>query len=255
MIRTTALAVLLAVSFPTVATEQARDKPDLAKAKEIAGGVCVACHGADGNSPAAANPILAGQIPQYIYKQLSNFKAVDGKPAVRNNAIMGGMVAALSDEDMRSLSVYFSQQKMQPSVAKDEKLLADGKTLWRKGDFEKGIPACAGCHGPAGAGSASTVSEAGRTVRRVHVHSVEELPESGAGQRRREGDACDCRQALRSADQRCFRVRCRSALGAGGPRSHGWKARGRRVVDILPPWQGPPDALVWYDFLTRKDAS
>ncbi|MBK8385618.1 MAG: cytochrome c4 [Candidatus Accumulibacter sp.] len=152
MIRTTALAVLLAVSFPTVATEQARDKPDLAKAKEIAGGVCVACHGADGNSPAAANPILAGQIPQYIYKQLSNFKAVDGKPAVRNNAIMGGMVAALSDEDMRSLSVYFSQQKMQPSVAKDEKLLADGKTLWRKGDFEKGIPACAGCHGPAGAG-------------------------------------------------------------------------------------------------------
>ena len=152
MIRTTALAVLLAVSFPTVATEQARDKPDLAKAKEIAGGVCVACHGADGNSPAAANPILAGQIPQYIYKQLSNFKAVDGKPAVRNNAIMGGMVAALSDEDMRSLSVYFSQQKMQPSVAKDEKLLADGKTLWRKGDFEKGIPACAGCHGAAGAG-------------------------------------------------------------------------------------------------------
>lgn len=152
MIRTTALAVLLAVSFPTVATEQARDKPDLAKAKEIAGGVCVACHGADGNSPAAANPILAGQIPQYIYKQLSNFKAVDGKPAVRNNAIMGGMVAALSDEDMRSLSVYFSQQKMQPSVAKDEKLLADGKTLWRKGDFEKGVPACAGCHGPAGAG-------------------------------------------------------------------------------------------------------
>jgi len=152
MIRTTALAVLLAVSFPTVATEQAKDKPDLAKAKEIAGGVCVACHGADGNSPAAANPILAGQIPQYIYKQLSNFKAVDGKPAVRNNAIMGGMVAALSDEDMRSLSVYFSQQKMQPSVAKDEKLLADGKTLWRKGDFEKGVPACAGCHGPAGAG-------------------------------------------------------------------------------------------------------
>ncbi len=152
MIRTTALAVLLAVSFPTVATEQAKDKPDLAKAKEIAGGVCVACHGADGNSPAAANPILAGQIPQYIYKQLSNFKAVDGKPAVRNNAIMGGMVAALSDEDMRSLSVYFSQQKMQPSVAKDEKLLAEGKTLWRKGDFEKGVPACAGCHGPAGAG-------------------------------------------------------------------------------------------------------
>jgi cytochrome c553 len=162
----------LRFSWPPVSppSQQNRQRQvDLAKAKEIAGGVCVACHGADGNSPAAANPILAGQIPQYIYKQLSNFKAVDGKPAVRNNAIMGGMVAALSDEDMRSLSVYFSQQKMKPSVAKDEKLLADGKTLWRKGDFEKGVPACAGCHGPAGAGSASTVSAAGRTVRRVHA--------------------------------------------------------------------------------------
>ena len=150
MIRTTALAVLLTASFPAFATEQA--KPDLAKAKEIAEGVCVACHGADGNSPAAANPILAGQIPEYLYKQLSNFKAAEGKPAVRSNPIMGGMVAALSDEDMRSLSVYFSQQKMKPSVAKEEKLLAQGKTLWRMGDFEKGVPACAGCHGPAGAG-------------------------------------------------------------------------------------------------------
>ncbi|MEF8710025.1 MAG: cytochrome c [Candidatus Accumulibacter propinquus] len=105
----------------------------MAKAKEIAGGVCVACHGADGNSPAAANPILAGQIPQYLYKQLSNFKAVDGKPAVRNNAIMGGMVAALSDEDMRSLSVYFSQQKMQPSVAKDENCLRMARRFGARG--------------------------------------------------------------------------------------------------------------------------
>ena len=150
MIRTTALAVLLAASFPAFAAEQA--KVDLAKAKEIAEGVCVACHAADGNSPTAANPILAGQIPEYLYKQLSNFKAVDGKPAVRENAIMGGMVAALSDEDMRSLSVYFSQQKMKPSLAKQEKLLADGQAIWRKGDFAKGVPACAGCHGPAGAG-------------------------------------------------------------------------------------------------------
>jgi len=152
MIRTTTLAVLLAASFSVFAAEQAKTKVDLTKAKEIAEGMCVACHGADGNSPAPANPILAGQIPEYLYKQLSNFKAVDGKPAVRNNAIMGGMVAALSDEDMKSLSVYFSQQKMKPSAAKEEKLLAEGKTLWRGGDFEKGIPACAGCHGPAGAG-------------------------------------------------------------------------------------------------------
>ena len=152
MIRTTALAVLLAASLPVLAADQAKAKPDLAKAREIAEGVCVACHGADGNSPTSANPIIAGQLPEYIYKQLSNFKSVDGKPPVRNNAIMGGMVAALSDEDMRGLALYFAQQKIKPSVAKEEKLLAEGKSLWRMGDFSKGVPACAGCHGPAGAG-------------------------------------------------------------------------------------------------------
>ncbi|WP_313951684.1 c-type cytochrome [Accumulibacter sp.] len=152
MIRTTALALLLVASLPALATERAPAKVDLAKAQEIAEGLCVACHGADGNSPTSANPILAGQMPEYLYKQLSNFKSVDGKPPLRDNAIMGGMVAALSDEDMKSLSVYFSQQKMKPSVAKDEKLLSEGRALWRKGDFDKGIPACAGCHGPAGAG-------------------------------------------------------------------------------------------------------
>ncbi len=152
MIRTTALAVLLAASFPAFSAEPAKAQVDLAKAKETAESVCVGCHGADGNSPSSANPILAGQGSEYLYKQLSNFKAGDNKPAVRNNPIMSGMVAALSDEDMRGLAVYFAQQKIKPSVAKEEKLLAEGKTLWRMGDFQKGIPACAGCHGPAGAG-------------------------------------------------------------------------------------------------------
>lgn len=152
MIRTTALAVLLAASYPAIANEQANTPVDLAKAKEIAESVCVGCHGADGNSQVAANPILAGQIPGYLYKQLGDFKSTDGKPAMRNNPIMGGMVATLSDGDMKSLAVYFSQQKMKPSLAKEERLLAEGKTLWRQGDFAKGVPACAGCHGPAGAG-------------------------------------------------------------------------------------------------------
>lgn len=152
MIRTTALAVLLAASFSAFASEEAKATVDLAKAKQIAEGVCVACHGADGNSPAATNPNIAGQIPEYLHKQLTNFKAVDGKPAVRNSPIMGGMVAALSEEDMKSLSVYFSQQKLKPSTGKDEKLVAEGQKLWRMGDFDKGVPACAGCHGATGAG-------------------------------------------------------------------------------------------------------
>lgn len=156
MIRSTALAVFFAASFSVCAAEEAsapaHAKVDLAKAKQIAESVCVACHGADGNSMLPANPKLAGQIPEYLNKQLSNFKSIDGKPAVRNNPIMGGMAAMLSEEDAKSLAVYFSQQKLQPAAVTDEALAAEGKKLWRMGDFEKGVPACAGCHGATGAG-------------------------------------------------------------------------------------------------------
>ena len=152
MIRNTAMALLLAATFNVNAADQAPAKADPAKAKPIAESVCVGCHGVDGNSPAAPNPNLAGQHAAYIAKQLSNFKPVGDKPALRDNAIMAGMAAGLSDEDIRNLAAYFSQQKLTPAVAKDEKLIAEGQKLWRMGDFEKGIPACAGCHGPAGAG-------------------------------------------------------------------------------------------------------
>ncbi|HRC59882.1 MAG: cytochrome c4 [Propionivibrio sp.] len=152
MIRNTALAFFVATSFSVFAAEEATTKLDLAKGKQIAETVCVGCHGADGNSPTSANPSLAGQGSEYLFKQLTQFKSDDGKPAVRNNPIMSGMTAALSVEDMKSLAFYFSQQKLKPATATDEKLVSAGKSLWRKGDFERGIPACAGCHGPTGAG-------------------------------------------------------------------------------------------------------
>ncbi|WP_371323320.1 c-type cytochrome [Dechloromonas sp. ZY10] len=152
MIRTAAMAILLATSFVTHASDEAKAKADPAKGKAIAETVCVACHGADGNSAASANPHLAGQIEEYLFKQLKNFKAADGKPAARNNPIMGGMVAGLSEEDMKNVAAWFSSQKLKPASAKDESKLALGQKLWRQGDFKKGIPACAGCHGPAGAG-------------------------------------------------------------------------------------------------------
>ncbi len=152
MIRTTAIAIMSAFCCTAFAADIAKGKPDLEKAKKIAETVCIACHGADGNSPTSANPILAGQGADYLLKQLTEFKAADGKPAIRNNPIMAGMTAALSPEDMKSLAVYFSQQKIKPSAATNEKLVETGKHLWRKGDFDRGIPACSGCHGPAGAG-------------------------------------------------------------------------------------------------------
>lgn len=134
------------------AEEKAAAQPDTAKAQQTATTVCAGCHAADGNSVAAVNPKLAGQHPEYIYKQLKNFKAADNKPAERSNPIMGGMVAALDDADMKGLAAYFSAQKLKPDAAKDAKSVEAGQKLYRAGDAAKGLPACAGCHGPAGAG-------------------------------------------------------------------------------------------------------
>ena len=150
-IRTPVFAVLLmTASFSVFAAEAAQ--PDLAKAKTTAETVCVACHNVDGNSTIPANPILAGQGSAYLLKQLTEFKAAEGKPAIRKNDIMAGMTSMLSADDMKGLALYFSQQKQKPAASTDEKLVETGKILWRKGDFERGVPACAGCHGPAGAG-------------------------------------------------------------------------------------------------------
>jgi len=152
MIRTTALAVLVSISFTALAANEANEDTGLAKARQTAQTVCAACHGTDGNSPTSANPIIAGQIPEYLLKQLKEFQSIDGKPAVRNNPIMAGMTAALNAEDMKALARYFSQQKQKPSAATSAKLVETGRTLWRRGDSERGIAACAGCHGPTGAG-------------------------------------------------------------------------------------------------------
>jgi cytochrome c553 len=90
-------------------------KADPAKAQQIASTVCVACHGADGNSPAPANPKLASQHPDYLNKQLANFKSGE-----RKSAIMAGMAAMLSPEDMKNVAAYFGGQKQAPSAAQDK---------------------------------------------------------------------------------------------------------------------------------------
>lgn len=134
------------------AAKKAVDKADPAKGQAIATQVCVACHAADGNSIAPANPKLAGQFPEYLHKQLVNFKPQGAKKAERENPIMAGMVANLSPEDMKNLAAYYAGQKLKPAAAKDKALAAAGQKLWRGGNAETGVPACAGCHGPDGSG-------------------------------------------------------------------------------------------------------
>ncbi|MFH1603503.1 MAG: c-type cytochrome [Pseudomonadota bacterium] len=150
MKRVMALTAVFAV-FAAVAAE-APFKGDAAKAQVVVNQVCAACHAADGNSQIAANPKLAGQFPEYLYKQLSNFKAAAGKNAERRNAVMAGMVANLSPDDMRNLAAYFGGQAARPGAAKSKDLVALGRKIYRGGIAMKNLPACASCHGPNGAG-------------------------------------------------------------------------------------------------------
>lgn len=130
-------------------------KGDAAKAQSIVNQVCAACHASDGNSPVAVNPKLAGQIPEYLHKQLANFKPAGGKKAERDNPVMAGMVANLSPEDMRNLAAYFAGQAAKPGAAKSKDLVALGQKIYRGGLAGKGVAACASCHGPNGAGMPS----------------------------------------------------------------------------------------------------
>lgn len=151
MLRQLALAAGIALCWPGAAQAQG-SKPDLAKAQSTAQQVCAACHAADGNSPTSANPKIAGQFPEYLAKQLMNFKAQGGKKPERDNAVMAGMVATLSTEDMKNLAAYYAGQKMKPASAKDKQLASQGQKLFRGGNSATGVAACAGCHGPDGAG-------------------------------------------------------------------------------------------------------
>jgi len=108
---------------------------------------CVACHGAAGNSTITQNPKLAGQHDAYIQKQLHNFKGPD-----RNNAIMTGIAKALGEDDVRNIAAYLEQQKPAPGSARNKNTVDHGKKIYRAGIAEKQVPACAGCHGPNGAG-------------------------------------------------------------------------------------------------------
>ena len=122
------------------------------KAQGIAAQVCAACHAPDGNGTASANPKIAGQFPEYLHKQLADFKPRAGNKPARESAIMGGMVANLSEADMKGLAAYYAGQALKPAAAADKDLATLGQKIWRGGNAATGVAACAGCHGPAGAG-------------------------------------------------------------------------------------------------------
>ncbi len=123
-----------------------------AEAGKTKAAMCGACHGADGNSLVPAYPKLAEQHPQYITKQLVDFKTAlntAGKEG-RNDPIMGGMAATLTEQDMADISAFFASQKISATGASAN---AKGKKLYQGGDADRSITACIACHGSAGKGS------------------------------------------------------------------------------------------------------
>jgi cytochrome c553 len=147
-----AAAILAAAFAGTAFAADPLPKADLAKGQKIATEVCAACHGPDGNSIGPANPKLAGQIPEYLAKQLANFRPGKDNRADRPNNIMAGFAATLSPEDMRSVAAFYAGQKLSPEKAQDKSTVELGQRIFRAGIAEKSVPACAGCHGPTGAG-------------------------------------------------------------------------------------------------------
>lgn len=136
-----------ALAAASLAAHGQTAKPDLAKGAAQYGQVCVACHAADGNSTTPVNPKLAQQHPEYLVKQLHEFKT--GK---RENAIMVGFASSLSDEDMRNISFWLASQKGKLGSAVNKDLVSLGERIYRGGIPDRQVAACVGCHSPNGAG-------------------------------------------------------------------------------------------------------
>jgi cbb3-type cytochrome c oxidase subunit III len=132
---------------PAAQAPAAPAAPDRAAGEQKYTAVCAACHGADGNSGTPAYPKLAAQHPEYIVKQLQEFKS--GK---RANPIMQGFAAQLNDQDMKNIAAYVTASKGKPGFAKDKELVSLGEKIYRGGILARNVPACAGCHSPNGAG-------------------------------------------------------------------------------------------------------
>ncbi|HHF7374861.1 c-type cytochrome [Legionella bozemanae] len=111
--------------------------------------VCTACHGQEGNSANPQWPNIAGQHPKYFIKQLHDMKDSN----LRDAPTMKALVAALNEQDMDDLAVYYAKMPLAQGST-PEKFLKRGEQIYRGGDFAKRITACIACHGPKGTGNA-----------------------------------------------------------------------------------------------------
>ncbi|MBK6850545.1 MAG: cytochrome c4 [Burkholderiales bacterium] len=145
----TILALGLAALLSTASANETKPeaKVDPARGAELSATICGACHTNDGSRGVPANPILQGQHPEYLVKQLGEFKSDQ-----RASAIMKGFASMLSDADMKSVAAFYSSKQPAAGAARDKDLVRLGEKIYRGGIADRSIPACAGCHSPTGMG-------------------------------------------------------------------------------------------------------
>lgn len=173
--------VIAALAFFASATASAESliegSVEAGQAKAV---VCGACHGIDGNSVNPEWPSLAGQHARYAYEQLEAFK--NGN---RANPLMTGQAMALSDDDMKNLSVYFEAQNAAARSAPDESLVDKGEAIYRGGIREKGVAACIACHGPTGLGNPASSYPV--IAGQYQVYAAKQLRDYASGARKSDG--------------------------------------------------------------------
>ena len=145
-------ALLLAVSAAGAADPQV----DLKRAEQIVAGRCFLCHGAEGESASPIFPRLAGQHPEYIAKQLADFKSG------RRKGTMNDQVQELTEEEMKALGAFFSHKKPKAYTVSDQDLAAVGRYIYHKGNPFSGVASCTSCHGPQGDGTVQLPRLAGQ---------------------------------------------------------------------------------------------
>lgn len=149
--------LIFALSLLLCAPGARAQAPDLERAKKIASGSCVLCHGEQGESASEVFPRLAAQHPAYIAKQLAAFKS-----GARKSTSMRPMVGKLTEDDMAALGAYYSQMPATAGEVKDKELATVGRYIYHQGNRFAGVPPCATCHGPNGEGAANLPRLAGQ---------------------------------------------------------------------------------------------
>ena len=134
-------------AYAAGASVAGRISPDIAKGRTLANQMCIACHAVDGSRGLSSNPILAAQHPEYIVRQLRDYR--DGR---RVNAIMQAFAAQLSNEDMVHVAAFYASLPPVHGAATNPELVLMGQRIWRGGIPGINVPSCAACHGATGAG-------------------------------------------------------------------------------------------------------